>query len=393
MSSRLPPPVAPPTDTQFLNGQAYQQPQMHPQHEQQGFAQQPYPMTNYSTAQQPSQAPYLQNASPIKPSFKQSSTVARPIVQNISHYHSKDSHREDNTYHPSLSPQQTTEALVESAVARHHTRVDVLFLKAVWGGILLSYGGFLEAVVGGSPSANTNNPGLLRLVEGLVFPVGLTLIVLTGMELLTSDMMIIELGVFKRRIPWWGIPYNWVVVFCGNLAGSLFFAAILVKYTGLVTEPINTFITNAANSRGSLPWHQVFLRGIGCNIMVCLAVYVATQAADVISKIAGIYMTLSVFVVLQMEHVVADMFLIPMGMLLGAGPSVGKYIWLDVIGALVGNIVGGSLVALSLYWIYLHGSLTPGKVTDKEKGPDSDSQHTIAPHQGPNAWGSGDHFN
>ena len=80
-------------------------------------------------------------------------------------------------------------------------------------------------------------------------------------------------------------------------------------------------------------------------------------------------------------------------MLLGAGPSVGKYIWLDVIGALVGNIVGGSLVALSLYWIYLHGSLTPGKVTDKEKGPDSDSQHTIAPHQGPNAWGSGDHFN
>ena len=117
----------------------------------------------------------------------------------------------------------------------------------------------------------------------------------------------------------------------GNLAGSLFFAAIFVKYTGLVTEPINTFITNAANSRGSLPWHQVFLRGIGCNIMVgvdgytfggfphlfsrlqvCLAVYVATQAADVISKIAGIYMTLSVFVVLQMEHVVADMFLIPM---------------------------------------------------------------------------------
>lgn len=78
--------------------------------------------------------------------------------------------------------------------------------------LLNRYGGFLEAVVGGSPSANTNNPGLLRLVEGLVFPVGLTLIVLTGMELLTSNMMIIELGVFKRRIPWWGIAYNWSVV-------------------------------------------------------------------------------------------------------------------------------------------------------------------------------------
>lgn len=139
MSSRLPPPVAPPTDTQFTNGQAYQQPQPYSQHEQQGFNQQSYPMTNYPNAQQPSQGPYLQNASPpVKPIYKQSSPAVPPVVQNISHYHSKDSHREDNTYHPSLSPQQTAEALVESAVARHHTRVDVLFLKAVWGGILLS---------------------------------------------------------------------------------------------------------------------------------------------------------------------------------------------------------------------------------------------------------------
>ena len=64
--------------------------------------------------------------------------------------------------------------------------LDVLFLKAVWGGILLSYGGLLESIVGGSTSASTNNAGLLRLVEGLVFPAGLTMIVLSGTELLTS---------------------------------------------------------------------------------------------------------------------------------------------------------------------------------------------------------------
>lgn len=79
-------------------------------------------------------------------------------------------------------------------------------------------------------------------------------------------------------------------------------------------------------------------------------------------------------------------------MMLGAGPSVGKYIWLDLIGALVGNIVGATLLSISLYWMYLHGGPTPGKVTDKEKGPDNDSEHTVAPHQGANAWGSGDHF-
>ncbi|KAJ9110019.1 hypothetical protein QFC20_003093 [Naganishia adeliensis] len=401
MSSHLPPPIAPPSvGTHSLQpehvGQGYAQPQqIYRQQPSQSYPQAPlngYPQAQngYPIQQQPLSNQYLGKTS--TPQQSSSPTKAPVVIGHISNYHSKDSQRQDNTYHPSLSPKQTAEALVESAVARHHTRVDVLFLKAVWGGILLSYGGFLEAVVGGSPSANTNNPGLLRLVEGLVFPVGLTLIVLTGMELLTSNMMIIELGVFKRRIPWWGIAYNWSVVFFGNLAGSLFFAAILVRYAGLVTDPIRTFITNAANSRGVLPWHEVFLRGIGCNIMVCLAVYVATQAADVISKVVGVYFVLSAFVVLQFEHVVADMFTIPMGMMLGAGPSVGKYIWLDLIGALVGNIVGATLLSISLYWMYLHGGPTPGKVTDKEKGPDNDSEDTVAPHQGANAWGSGDHF-
>jgi formate/nitrite transporter FocA (FNT family) len=63
----------------------------------------------------------------------------------------------------------------------------------------------------------------------------------------------------------------------GNLGGSLFFAAILVKYTGLVTAPIETFITNAANTRGALPWHELFLRGIGCNIMVRLELWTSSS--------------------------------------------------------------------------------------------------------------------
>lgn len=141
MSSRLPPPIAPPaagqTQGSFTTGQNFQQPQTYPQNGQQGYPQQSYPMNNYPIAQQPLQGQYIQDAAPLKP-YKTATEKVQPVVQNIHHYHSKDSHRQDNTYHPSLSPQQTAEALVESAVARHHTRVDVLFLKAVWGGILLS---------------------------------------------------------------------------------------------------------------------------------------------------------------------------------------------------------------------------------------------------------------
>jgi formate/nitrite transporter FocA (FNT family) len=81
----------------------------------------------------------------------------------------------------------------------------------------------------------------------------------------------------------------------GNLAGSLFFGAIFIRYSGLASGPVETFITNTAATRGSLEWHQVFLRGIGCNIMVCLAVFVAQMSSDLVGKVFGIYFVLSAF--------------------------------------------------------------------------------------------------
>lgn len=153
MSSHLPPPIAPPSGGIHSlqpehTGQAYghpQQAQAYPQAPLNGFPgsqnaypQQPPPGSQNAYPQQPLQSQYVDRTpSPLKPGYAAHAPVVKQVFE-ISDHHSKDSHRLDNTYHPSLSPKQTTEALVESAVARHHTRADVLFLKAVWGGILLS---------------------------------------------------------------------------------------------------------------------------------------------------------------------------------------------------------------------------------------------------------------
>jgi len=290
---------------------------------------------------------------------------AGPTGQTSSHEkQDQNSERDASPVPPTpqtLSPKQGAEAMVESGVTRHSQRIDVLFLKAVWAGIFLSYGGFLESVIGGSPSANANNPGLLRLVEGLVFPVGLAMIVLSGMELLTSDMMFFYMAALKGRIPWWSVIYSYAVVFCGNLAGSLFYAFVLVKYTGLVTDDISTFVTNAAHSRAVVAnFREIFLRGIGCNIMVCMAVYLAAMGSDLFSKVVGIWIPLGTFVVLQYEHVVADMFTLPLGISLGAdGVSVGLYIWKTLIGAFLGNLLGALLLGTTLYWLYLHDTTAP----------------------------------
>lgn len=299
-----------------------------------------------------------------------------------------------------LSPKQGAEAMVESGLNRHSQRLDVLFLKAVWGGIFLSYGGMFTSVVAGSTWEMQNNAGILRMLEAIVFPVGLTMIVLSGVELVTSDMMFMFLAALKGRIPWWGVAVNYFVVFWGNLAGSLFFSHILIYYAGLVNSPaIRSFIVNAAESRSGAQWHQLFLRGIGCNIMVCMSVYLASQASDLLSKAVGVWIPLSTFVIIQFEHVVADMFTIPLGIKLGANVSVARYIGTPLMASLIGNIVGAWALGLSLYWFYLHDTTSsPPFVHSKRNDPHADVEHEAesrdsdgATHVGPLGEGTFGH--
>jgi len=245
--------------------------------------------------------------------------------------------------------------MVESAVAKHHSRPDVVFGKAVVAGLFLSFGGLLSQVVSaGSPGLTASNPGMVKLISGFVFPVGLVMIVLQGADLLTSNMMTFPMAVMKRRIPWWGLPVNWFIVFWGNLAGSLFFAACLSKYSAVITtDPYLTGIQEFAIKKALTPnWREVFLRGIGCNYLVCIAIWQGATAMEVISKVVGIWIPIWVFVACSFDHVVANMFSIPLGILLRAeGLTVGDYIKKSLFGALFGNIVGALMVAIPFtYW-------------------------------------------
>ncbi|THG93026.1 hypothetical protein EW145_g8499, partial [Phellinidium pouzarii] len=181
---------------------------------------------------------------------------------------------------------------------------------------------------GGSPSLNASNPGLVKILGGFVFPVGLVMIVLTGQELLTSNMMVMPLAYLKGAIPWWSIPLNWTIVLFGNLCGSLFFAAVLVKYTAIIsTAPYEAFIQDFAIKKAGTPeWHQIFLRGIACNWLVCIAVWQAAGSRETISKVFAIWIPIWIFVACGYDHVVANMFSVPLGILFGADLTVAQYI-------------------------------------------------------------------
>ncbi|KAI0293356.1 Formate/nitrite transporter-domain-containing protein [Multifurca ochricompacta] len=196
------------------------------------------------------------------------------------------------------------------------------------------------------------------------------MIVLQGQELLTSNMMVFPMAVLKRAVPWWSLFLNWFVVTFGNLAGSLFFAAILVKYSGVIsTAPYNEFVTASAVKKAGTPlWHQIFLRGIGCNWLVSVAIWQATGARETISKIYAIWIPIWIFVACGYDHVVANMFSIPLGIMFHANLTTAEYIRKSFIAAYLGNIVGALLVAIPAVYFYLEDYHPAGGLEEAETG-------------------------
>jgi formate/nitrite transporter len=155
---------------------------------------------------------------------------------------------------------------------------------------------------------------------------------------------------------------HWTITFLGNLAGSLFVMAILIGYADILSDAAyaSQTIKFATKKVVAPQWHQIFLRGIGANWLVCLACFLACSAREQVSKIISIWWPCFAFVILAFDHVVANMFYIPIAIFLGAPEiSVGLYIWKSMIPALLGNIVGGGLFVGVVYWyLYLSGKDT-----------------------------------
>ncbi|CAE6477210.1 unnamed protein product [Rhizoctonia solani] len=300
-----------------------------------------------------------------------------------------------------LTPAQTAQKMFDLALAKNKQRADIVFFKAFIAGVFLSFGGLLHIIVsGGSAGLTSANPGLVKLLGGVVFPIGLIMIVLQGQELLTSNMMTVPMLLVKRAAPWWSLPVNWLLVLFGNLTGSLFFAGVLVKgrsntvahmgnglikpitASGVISaEPYPTYMRSFVLHKAMDPhWHQIFLRGIGCNWLVCVAVWQAMAATDVISKIIAIFIPIFTFVAAGFDHgtrllviwstaqlththtwaslgnemisVVANMFFIPLGIMMGANMTVADYIKKSLIASFLGNVVGALFVVIPFMYFF-----------------------------------------
>lgn len=193
-----------------------------------------------------------------------------------------------------------------------------MILLGIMAGAFIALGGAASSVAAHS----ITNVGLARVVTGAIFPVGLMMVVFIGGELFTGNCMIV-MAVLNKKTTWLAYLRNLVVVYFSNLTGALIIDILVVSsgqfnYTdGL----LGAYAIKTALAKVSITPAQAVASGILCNILVCIAILMATAAKDIAGKVWGIFFPIWAFVIGGYEHCVANMFYIPVGMLAAHNPD------------------------------------------------------------------------
>lgn len=279
-----------------------------------------------------------------------------------------------------LTPAEIAVAACNAGKAKTELPFLKMVLLGILAGVYIGFGANLATKVGAAPDADTS-VGIFLF--GAVFSVGLMLVVIAGAELFTGNNMACFASALNGQATWGGLLYNWVVVYFANFLGSLIL--VYIVFTGMYwgapdaatgamgLTAMGAKAVGIAKAKMSLSWSAAFCRGICCNWLVCLAVWLAFASKDVIGKIFGIFFPIMAFVSSGFEHCVANMFFIPMGItvanaLPGAAAekfsmapdaisgffSYGHFATANLIPVTLGNIVGGAIFVGMVYWyVYL----------------------------------------
>lgn len=273
-------------------------------------------------------------------------------------------------YIDALLPHEMAQRAEDVGVQKAESSTSATFTLAVLAGAFIALGAvFATTVATGTTGALPF--GVSRLLVGLVFCLGLILVIVGGAELFTGNNLII-MAWASKRVTTFCLLRNWAIVYVGNLVGALG-TVILVFLTRQYTTAggsVGTTVLSIAVGKVNLGFLQAFVLGIMCNILVCLAVWLSYSARSTVDKIASILFPITAFVAAGFEHSVANMYFIPIGLFIkqfdptfatGSGLSLSKLTWgnfliSNLLPVTIGNIVGGSLFVAAVYWlVFLRG--------------------------------------
>ena len=243
-----------------------------------------------------------------------------------------------------LAPPAVFEAACGAAEKKGAQTPTTTLTLGFSAGALIGFGALLMTCVGGaSPALASANPGLSAFLKGAIgLPAGLTMVILTGGELFTGNVMVMLSGLLTGAVDAGKLARSWALSYVGNFAGSVFMA--WMAYTAMAAVGI-------ATTKASLPFGVAVAKGVLCNWLVCLAVWGTMATTSVAGKILAIFWPITTFVALGFEHSVANMFLIPHGMLLGADVTFAQMMTNNIIPVTIGNVIGAAVFVAGVNWL------------------------------------------
>jgi len=246
------------------------------------------------------------------------------------------------------SPAALYDGAVAAGAAKAKANPRKIFTLGVVSGCHIAFGAYLAITVGGAcPGIAAQNPGLQKIILGAFgLPFGLILTLVTGGELFTGNTALVTAAYKEGKIELKDLIKSWVNSYVGNFVGSLLLAYLAFKSGTLGSGPASVAI---ATAKSNLPWDVAFVRGILCNWLVCMAVYMASGCSTMIGKMTAVWFPISAFVALGLDHSVANMFIIPLGILRGAEITIKQMFLKNLIPVTLGNIVGGVLCVMAPY--------------------------------------------
>ena len=259
------------------------------------------------------------------------------------------------------APAQIAMRVREVGVTKAAMPVLTMFALAVLAGAFIALGALFYTVTMTTRIGDAVPFGLHRLAGGVTFSLGLILVVVGGAELFTGNNLI-AMAWASGRVTTQQIMRNWGWVYLGNLVGAVGTAALvwLAGIQSMGDGAVGETMIQIARSKISLDPVSAVARGILCNVLVCLAVWLCMGARSVTDKILAIVFPITGFVACGFEHSVANMYFLPIGVALAAGTSA-PLSAVDAISNLalvtVGNIFGGTVLVALVYWtVYLRSS-------------------------------------
>ena len=269
-----------------------------------------------------------------------------------------------------ISPGEFVKTMVDAGESKLFMATRDVLIRSFMAGAILA----IAVALAVTAAVQTGIP----IVGALIFPVGFCILNLLGFDLLTGVFALVPLALFDKRpgATFNGLLKNWGLVALGNLLGALTTAVLIgIAWTfAFTTEPgaVGQAIAKAAEARtlgfaehGAAGWFTVFVKGILCNWMVSVGVVGAMLSKDVMGKVIAMWMPILIFFGLVFEHAFVNMYLFPLGMMMGAPITIADWLIWNEIPVILGNLVGGLLLTgMVLYATHLKPGPTRSRVIE-----------------------------